>query len=367
MNVLILGGTGAMGTPLIRLLANAGYEVYVTSRSDRKAQQENVHFMKGNAKEDGFLFGILSRRYDAIVDFMHYHISEFETRKQKLLTATDHYFFLSSSRVYAPSDKPLTEESPRLLDVVTDKTYLATDEYALSKGRCEDALRNSGYQNWTIIRPYITYNTERLQLSIFEKEAWLYRALRGNSIVFAKDLAEKKTTLTHGDDVAKAIQILIEQKSAYGEAVHIVGHDSMTWEDVLKLYISVIEQKTGQSVNVIMLDNSEELSKVVGNTYKWQFDRMHDRVFDSSKADSLCDRRLDYIPMKEGLAGALVEFLSVPHDFKENNLLLGAYLDRCSEERMQDIGSFKRVVKYHLYRYTPYFNYKILKKKSIWW
>lgn len=367
MKILLLGGTGAMGTPLIRYLADAGHEVYVTSRRERKESLANIHFVKGNAKEDQFLFQILSDRYDVIVDFMHYHLSEFETRKEKLLNATGHYFFLSSSRVYAPSDAPLTEESPRLLDVVTDKTYLRTDEYALSKARCEDTLKNSGFRNWTIIRPYITYNTERLQLSIFEKEAWLYRALRGNSIVFAKDLAEKKTTLTHGDDVAKAIQILIEQGEAFCEAVHIVGHDSMTWSDVLKIYISVIEKFTGNPVNVVMLDSSEVLSKVVGNTYKWKYDRMSDRVFDSSRADMLCGRRLAYKPMTEGLTCTLENFISVPHEMKEKNLFLTAYLDRCSGEKLPGLNSVEKAVKYFLYRYTPYLGYKLSKRESVWW
>lgn len=367
MKILLLGGTGAMGTPLIRYLADAGYEVYVTSRRERNSSLGNVHFVKGNAKEDQFLFQILSDHYDVIVDFMHYHLPEFETRKKKLLNATDHYFFLSSSRVYAPSDKPLTEESPRLLDVVADKTYLGTDEYALSKARCEDALKNSEFRNWTIIRPYITYNTERLQLSIFEKEAWLYRALRGNSIVFAKDLAEKKTTLTYGDDVAKAIQILIEQGKAFSEAVHIVGHDSMTWNDVLKIYIDVIEKHTGTSVNVVMLDSSEELSKVVGNTYKWKYDRMSDRVFDSSKADAFLGSGFMFNTMSEGLTRALEEFLSVPHEMKEKNLFLTAYLDRCSGEKLSGLGSIENNAKYFLYRYTPYLDYKLSKRKSVWW
>ena len=93
---------------------------------------------------------------------------------------------------------PITENSPRLLDVVHDIEYLKTDEYALSKARQEDILRKNRNNNWTIIRPYITYSGQRLQLGIYEKEQWLYRALQNKPIVFPEELRNNLTTLTWG-------------------------------------------------------------------------------------------------------------------------------------------------------------------------
>ncbi len=48
MNILILGGTGAMGEHLVRLLEKDGAEVFVTTRSERKSR-EHVHYLRGNA------------------------------------------------------------------------------------------------------------------------------------------------------------------------------------------------------------------------------------------------------------------------------------------------------------------------------
>ncbi len=67
--------------------------------------------------------------------------------------------------------------SPRLVDVCTDPEYLSIDEYGMAKGREENLLRETGRTNWTIIRPYITYNSNRIQLGVYEKENWLRRAL----------------------------------------------------------------------------------------------------------------------------------------------------------------------------------------------
>ena len=60
-----------------------------------------------------------------IIDFMHYGTEEFKKRYQLLLANTAQYVFLSSSRVYAASETPLTEESLRLVDKVADKDFIS--------------------------------------------------------------------------------------------------------------------------------------------------------------------------------------------------------------------------------------------------
>lgn len=87
--------------------------------------------------------------------------------------------FTLSYRAYADSPV-ITEDFPRLLDVIDDSEYLATGEYALAKARCEDMLFDSCKANWTIVRPAITYDgSGRFQLTLHEMDAWLWRVLRG--------------------------------------------------------------------------------------------------------------------------------------------------------------------------------------------
>ena len=163
MKVLVLGGTGAMGQPLIKQLSLQGDDVYVTSRRKYESK-DNIHFIQGDAHDLQFIKQQLRTEYDVIVDFMIYGTETFKERADLYLNATGQYMFLSSARVYAQSKEPIKEDSPRLLDVCKDKDYLRTDEYALAKARSEDILFNSEKNNWTIIRPYITYNIKRLQL-----------------------------------------------------------------------------------------------------------------------------------------------------------------------------------------------------------
>ena len=372
MKILILGGTGAMGVSLVEILANTSNEMYVTSRSKRVSKNNNVHYLTGNAQDKCFINNILKEKFDVIVDFMIYSKEVFEERVNLFLSSTDQYMYLSSSRVYAECDGKITENSPRLLDVCTDKEYLITDEYALLKAREENILFSSNKKNWTIIRPYITYNTERIQLGIFEKEHWLQRALNGKSILFPKDIASKITTLTYGYDVAYAMFKLIGNPKAYGEAFHITTDENKTWDDILRLYLDIIEEKTGKRPKVKYLENSKPLLKIWGK-YQIYFDRLYNRKFDNSKINKACGKNISYTSLEDGIRNSLVTFIDEERKFLSYPIKTEAYFDKITKENtpLKEFKSNKDRLKYFVYRYTFYFNCpKVLKNglsaKSYW-
>ena len=86
MKVLVLGGTGAIGTHVVRQLADDGHSVVVTSRSDRRGEN-NISYRQGNARDIDFVKGLLQERWDAIVDFMVYTTEEFEERAELMLSS----------------------------------------------------------------------------------------------------------------------------------------------------------------------------------------------------------------------------------------------------------------------------------------
>ena len=287
MNVLIFGGTGAMGIHLVSNLALKGVNCVVTSRR-HQINRENIDYVVGDAHNKDFIKSLfVNHKFDAIVDFMKYSTRDFEDRLNLLLSNTKQYIYLSSSRVYAESQEALTENSPLLLDVCQDKEYLQTDEYALAKARQERILRKSGKNNWSIIRPYITFSEQRLQLTALEKEAWLYRALKGRTIVLSKDLLERTTTLTYGYDVANSIASIIGKESAYGEIFHITNNINYKWQDILSVYFKIIEKHIGVSPQVKVLETWEPF--MGGNKYQVKWDRSYDRKFDNKKINEYID------------------------------------------------------------------------------
>lgn len=304
MRILILGGTGAMGVHVSQLLAESGYEVVVTSRRDRVSDIPGVSYVKGNAKETGFLGGLLASHWDAIIDFMVWSTDEFKSRVAGLLNSTNQYVFTSSYRVYA--DSPIiTEDSPRLLDVIGNPEYLATDEYALAKARCENMLFDSGKSNWTIVRPAITYDgTGRFQLTVHEADAWLWRALRGIPVPVPQIMLTKQATMTWGGDVARMIALLVGNPKAMGETFTVSTAEHMTWKQIVGIYQTVVPALDVRDCSMAGFE------RVHGAVWQIRYDRMYDRVVDNTKvlnATGLRQSRL--VTLNDGLMSQLQQYL----------------------------------------------------------
>lgn len=351
--ILILGGTGAIGKHVVNILRSTDYKVYVTSRSVHNSTG-NIHYINGNALDLNFIRPLLGESYEAIIDFMAYKTPQFKEILPLLLSSTEQYFFLSSARCYSNQDKIITETTNRLIDTVKeDIEYLSTNEYALEKGRQENLLFNNNKKNWTIIRPYITYSENRLQLGVYEKEEWLYRALKGRTIVFSEDIASKLTTLTYGKDVAASIVKLIGNPIALGEAFHITSNEPILWRDILKIYIKGLEHFTNKKINVFMQNKSTNLQIP---DRKWQviYDRKFDRCFNNQKVRKIIGDT-PFASTPEELTNCLYKFLANPK-FARINWKKQALFDSITRERaaFSEIPTLKEKIKYIIYRYIIY-------------
>lgn len=304
--VLLLGGTGVLGRYLAPELRKKGFEVYITSRSAHASNERGIIYLRGNAKDGAFLNELLKERFDAIVDFMIYNTETFEKRCKTLVESTDHYLFLSSYRVYDDSgERPITENSPRLLDTVNDEAYLKTDEYGLTKARQENILRAAGGRA-TVIRPAITYGGDRFQLGTMEANEFLIRALHKKPVIFPKEMLSKQATMTWSGDVGKMIAHLVLNERAFGETYTVATAEHRSWEEVLSIYRDLLNMQ----VRVVPLAAYEQ---AIGRLWQIKYDRMLDRVVDNSKILSTCGmRQKDLMPLSEGLRIELYRFLRDP-------------------------------------------------------
>lgn len=344
--VVLLGGTGAMGTYLGGILANAGYDVVVTSRGAHQ-DGDGIRYAQGDGRNDAFLDSLLSReRPDAVVDFMSYSTAEFSGRMKRLLEGTSHYLYLSSYRVFA-GEHPLTERSPRLLDTVDDVKYLQTDEYALTKARQENALRESGLKNWTILRPAITYSKNRFQFGCLEANVVCFRALRGLPVIMPGEMLEQRATLTWGRDVAEMIGRLVLNEKALGEDFNVTTSESHTWREIADVY----SRHIGMKVQEVGL---EEYCRLC-NPYQVKYDRMFCRVLDNSKVLAATGMsQTDIASLERGLGGELDAFKSRPRFSLD--YALNARIDRLCGIRMSLKGASWRDRARYFRGYYPWVN-----------
>lgn len=298
--ILILGATGAMAVYLIPKLIKDGYIIDGVSLEDVESDNENLTYIKHNAYDLDFLKELLKNDYDAIVDFMIYNSVEFYKEYYNLfLNSTKHYIFLSTYRVYA-DDAPLHEKAKRLLDIERPDDFVTEYEYSIYKAEEEDLLNNSEYQNYTIIRPAITYSKRRFQLTILEANVLIYRMMQGKTVVLPKSAMDKQATMSWANDVAQMISQIILNPKAMGETYNVSTSEHMTWGEVAEIYKEI------GNLKYITVDDETFLQITAeGATYAVQqllYDRCFDRIVDNSKILSLCNMTQDELmPLKEGL------------------------------------------------------------------
>lgn len=327
---LLLGGTGAMGIYLAPILLEKGFEVDVTTRTARRSRDRGLRFIQGDAHDKLFVEDTLRRvRYDIVVDFMVYSTDEFYGRYELLLTNCSQYIFLSSYRVFAECDV-ITEESPRLLDTSADEDYLATNDYSLEKARQEDILRAASQDNWTIIRPAITYSRGRFQLGTLESGIFVWRAIKGYPVILPKDMLNKKTTMTWAGDVARLIAELVLNKKAYGDDFNVATGESHTWLEVAEIYENAIDLK----LQPVSTDDYIESLGGGYNEYQVKYDRMYNRILDNNKILSVTgERQESFIKLEDGLRRELTCFINDPQ-FDKIDCVTHARIDRLTKTRV---------------------------------
>lgn len=351
MKILILGGTGAIGSFLLEHLSLTEHKIFVTSRQNIVSTHSNIIYLKGNAHEPAFLESILDSKYDVIVDFMNYATDEFANRISLLLNMTDQYIFLSSARVYAECNCRLQENNVRLLDTAY-KGKLSPDSYALAKARQEDLLKQQTTKNWTIIRPYITYSSERFQLGIYEKEQWLYRILNGHTVCLTNELANKQTSMTSGRDVAKYISKIMGNPKALGQIIQIATPEIVSWRDICDIYVKAIQEITQTKPSIVYKKDIGKIHTIIKCKDKFHYDRMYDRMFDCHLLEKLIDEPLSFIPIREGLPQAIQAYLKKDQTWKKISWIYEGYADKLTNERtpLKQIPTVKSQIKYLLGR-----------------
>ncbi len=350
MKILITGGTGVIGVALTSALAkDANNEIFVSSRKKRTSSFENVAYLQGNAHDTAFL-NSLDHDYDAVVDLMNYTEAEAKTCIDILTKKTKKYYFISSCRVFGDS-QTITEDSPMLLDVTEDEAYRNTNDYALAKAREERWLKQ--IPNVTILRPYITYGPERLQLSIYEKELWLWRAMKGHTTVMTDEMLNATTTITYSIDVAEAIAKLV-MHGTNEAAVNLTTAESIKWKDVYQIYRDFLSAKH-IDFKLKRIDSDLLIQKAFRSN-KWQllYDRKYDRVFDNSLLLRETGMKDDaFTKAEDGLKKSLDSLIG-DIKFKKINPITNGYMDRITREKgLSRYFSGVSKLKYVLVRYCP--------------
>ncbi len=299
--VLLIGGGGTLGTYTAEELLRQGFSVDIVCPEEKTSYDENLKFYQSYATDELLKKLFDQKHYDGIVNFLHYPDVEKYKPVHKLLTDnTEQLIFLSSYRVYADLEHPITEESPRLLDTSSDEEFLAKEDYAISKAKAEDFIQNeSNTKNWTIVRPVISFSDKRLDIVTINKRIVFEYGKMGKTVFLPKISKNLTAALDWAGNSGKLIANLLFKKAALGQVFTISTAQNLTWGEIARIYTELIGTKFEWIDTDEWLNNPEYIQ----NSY-WAaiYDRFYDRKIDNSKVLRVTGlRKSDFLSIKEGL------------------------------------------------------------------
>ncbi len=233
MRILVIGGTGHVGTYLIPRLVEAGHEVINVSRNQREPYQphgawgavESIEIDRLKAEEAG-QFGVKMAELEAdvVIDMICFSLTSARQLVEALRGQVMHFLHCGTIWVHGPSVQvPTTETQPRRPFGDYGIQKAAIEAYLLREARLNGfpaTILHPGHivgPGWVPLNPAGHFNPE-----VFVQLA------RGETI-YLPNLGLETVHHVHADDVAQIFMRAIEFRStSIGESFHAVSPAALT-------------------------------------------------------------------------------------------------------------------------------------------
>jgi nucleoside-diphosphate-sugar epimerase len=233
LRVVVVGGTGHIGSYLVPRLVAAGHEVVSISRGQSQPYLadpcwESVQqvILDRAAEDRGGTFGgrLADLRPDAVADLLCYTLASAEQLVEPLRRSSAYLLHCGTIWVYGPgAEIPMTEDAPRrpFLHYGTEKAAIETFLVAeAARGRLRATVLHPGHvtgPGWLPVNPAGYFRPD------------IYGRLARGEEVSLPYLGLETLHHVHADDVAQAFVLALDQPSrAVGEAFNVVSERALT-------------------------------------------------------------------------------------------------------------------------------------------
>ena len=306
--VLLIAGGGTLGTYTSKELLRLGARVDVICPEEKCSDDPHLRFIQSYDTEELLKELFAKTRYDGIVNFLHYpDVEEYKKIHPFLMANTDHLIFLSSYRVYADEQHPLTETAPRIHEVYAGDALLAKDTYGVSKGLGEDYLFGERRgERWTIVRPVISFSKIRLDLVLNSKLQILKRAEENRPLLLPASIKNFGAGIDWAGNSGKLIANLLFKEAAIGEVFTVCSGHGMTWGEVADAYVAETGVRIEWVSDGAYLETFSASKNPDGIKIMWHYDRKFNRDIDSTKILSVTGlTKNDFATVQEGIRAEL--------------------------------------------------------------
>jgi nucleoside-diphosphate-sugar epimerase len=235
MRVLVIGGTGHIGSYLVPRLVRAGHQVSVVARHPRPQHAEArlgwgavdwiLADRRAEEQDGSWARRISAIQTEAVIDLICYTPEQHETMYRAFKDRLEHFLHCGTIWAYGPTERaPYEEHFPRR----------PVGDYGVFKAQIEgtliDAYRREGFP-CTIVHP--GHISGRRWLPIDPQGSRdgvaVYRKLARGETVHLPDLGLATLHHVHGDDVSQVFELaLTHRESALGESFSAVAPYAMS-------------------------------------------------------------------------------------------------------------------------------------------
>ena len=254
MRVVVIGGSGHVGTYLVPRLVAAGHDVVVVTRGQRDPYQPHgawaaveQHTIDRPAAEAAGTFGTQIRelRPDAVIDMICFTVESARQLVESLRGAVQHFLSTGTIWVHGPSAVvPTTEAQPRA----------PFGDYGVQKAAIEayllDEARRTGFPA-TVLHPGHIVGPGWAPLNpAGHFDPAVFTQLAAGAELALPNLGLETVHHVHADDVAQGFERALSHWSvAVGESFHVVSPAAVT----LRGYAEAVAAWFGQPARLVFL------------------------------------------------------------------------------------------------------------------
>ena len=272
MRVVVIGGSGHIGTYLVPMLVEAGHQVVNISRKEREPYQAHAAWKQveqvrvdrwGMEKEGSFGAQIAAQKPDVVVDMICFAPESAVQLVEALRGKVQHFLHCGTIWVHGPSViVPTTEAQPRR----------PFGEYGINKAKIEayllDEARRGGFPatilhpghivgpGWDPLNPQGNFNPE------------VFRKLAQGEELLIPNLGLETVHHVHAEDVAQAFfKSMINWSTSIGESFHVVSPAALS----LRGYAEAVAGWYGQEayLNYLPWEEFKRVSSVEDAESTW--------------------------------------------------------------------------------------------------
>ena len=253
-SVVVIGGSGHIGTYLSPRLAEAGYRVTCVSRGQRKPYQPHDAWSRiaqimldRSAEESNGRFGekIAALEPDVVIDLTCYHLESAQQLVEALRGRVRHFLHCGTIWVHGRSvEVPTTEDALREPFGDYGCRKAAIEKYLLEEARGRRfpaTILHPGHlvgPGWPPINPVGNFNPQ------------VFFDLAAGRETLLPNIGMETIHHVHADDVAQAFVRAVERRDdSIGESFHVVSAAALT----LRGYAERVASWFGRSANLRFL------------------------------------------------------------------------------------------------------------------